>query len=203
MAQRPPSPGDEVLCVKQAPFRPLDDFHSSNRASRDEFKLHVWKTNTLREVAQMLYDADPSISSPLALHAFRRISWNDRSRTYEAASIGVGVTRVPFTSISSLLSDITDKDPGNGTTATSEETADSTREADPTSPAALLGWHTLSDEIDDTAAAITLAQLDLADGDLIDCVVKPDPSLALAPKQSRPTDRNRRVSTDRYRPYRH
>lgn len=54
----------------------------------------------------------------------------------------------------------------------------------------LLGWDLLRDEIDENAAIITLADIGLSDGDMLDCVVRPDPSLATAPKQNRPSGRD-------------
>ncbi|SPO22361.1 uncharacterized protein UTRI_01039 [Ustilago trichophora] len=201
MAAQPPSPGDDAtpfllrVYVKPAPFRPLDDFHPDFRPARDEFKLYVWKTNTLREVAQMLYDADSNISTPFALHAFRHIYWNDRLRDFDAKPVGVGVTRVPLDSVSSLLSDLdsADQDGMDVDTADSKPNHNTSSET----ISKVLGWDLLKDEIDETAAAITLAEINLADGDLLDCVVKPDPSLTMAPKQARPSGRDR-VSVDRF-----
>ncbi|SNX82706.1 uncharacterized protein MEPE_01412 [Melanopsichium pennsylvanicum] len=201
MASRPPSPGDDAtpfllrVFVKPAPFRSLDDFHFDSRTIRDEFKLYVWKTNTLREVAQLLYDADPDISTPLAPHAFRHIYWNHRLRDFEATPLGVGVTRVPFDSVSALLSDLDQDDKHEMDVDTADD-----RHVDPSngpSTSKLLGYDMLTDEIDEKAAAITLAEIDLADGDFLDCVVKPDPSLVLASKSSRPLGRDR-PSADRF-----
>ncbi|SJX61406.1 uncharacterized protein SRS1_10456 [Sporisorium reilianum f. sp. reilianum] len=194
MAEPPPSPGDDAtpfllkVYVKPAPFRPLDHFRPDAQPARDEFKIYVWKTNTLREVAQLLYDADPTISSPLALHAFRHIYWNDRLREYDAKPVGVGVTRVPLSSVSALLSDLDTADQDMQV-----DGADQQRDQRPNdeSTSKLLGWDLLKDEIDESAASITLADVNLSDGDMLDCVIKPDPSLATAPKQARPTGRDR------------
>ncbi|CDR88035.1 uncharacterized protein SPSC_03621 [Sporisorium scitamineum] len=195
MAGRPPSPGDDAtpfllrVYVKPAPFRPLDHFHPDARSARDEFKLYVWKTNTLREVAQLLYDADPSISSPLALHAFRHIYWNDRRREYDARPIGVGVTRVPLSSVSALLSDLDTAEQDGMDVDVADAKRDQKVNGESTS--GLLGWDLLKDEIDESAATITIADIGLSDGDMLDCVIKPDPTLANAPKQARPTGRDR------------
>lgn len=147
------------------------------------------KTNTLREVAQLLYDADPNLSTPLALHAFRHIYWNDRLREYDAKPVGVGVTRVPLDSISALLSDIDTADQDD----MDVDAADPKQEqkGNGESVSNLLGWDLLRDEIDESAASIKLADIDLSDGDMLDCVIKPDPSLAMAPKQIRPIGRDR------------
>ncbi|SPO21553.1 uncharacterized protein UTRI_01039_B [Ustilago trichophora] len=201
MGAQPPSSGDDAtpfllrVYVKPAPFRPLDDFHPDVRPVRDEFKLYVWKTNTLREVAQMLYDADPTVSTPLALHAFRRIRWNHRLRHFDAKPVGVGVTRVPLDSVSSLLSDLDSADQDGMDLDTPESKHNRNTSSATTSK--LLGWDLLNDEIDESAAAITLAEINLADGDLLDCVVKPDPSLAMASKQARSTGRDR-APVDRF-----
>lgn len=204
MADRPPSPGDDAtpfllrVYVKPAPFRPLEDFHSDPRSARDEFKLYVWKTNTLRDVAQMLHDADPSISSPLALHAFRHICYNERRRDFEATPIGVGITRVPLDSVTDLLADLDTADKDQMDTDTPDHSASPKRENGSTSTATILGWDTLKEEIDESAAAMTLAQIKLNDGDFLDCVVKPDPTLALTPKPSRTVGRDRPPPPDRF-----
>lgn len=137
----------------------------------------------------MLYDADSSISTPLALHAFRRIHYSERRRDYESSPIGVGVTRVPLNSVSALLSDLDTPEQDHMDTATPNDRQD--RIQDRVSTSKLLGWDVLEDEIDESAAAITLAELNLVDGDAVDCVVKPDPSLALAPKPSSSQGRDR------------
>ncbi|SOV02539.1 uncharacterized protein UDID_01975 [Ustilago sp. UG-2017a] len=203
MEERPPSPGDDAtpfllrVFVKPVPFRSLQDFHSEARLSRDEFKLHVWKTNTLREVAQMLYDADTCISTPLALHAFRRIHRSERlPGDFEATPIGVGITRVPLASVSALLSDLDIPDEDRMDTDTPEQRQNKAH--DRVSTSKLLGWDLLEDEIDENAAAITLAELNLVDRDMVDCVIKPDPSLALAPKPSRPMGRDRQPPPERF-----
>jgi histone deacetylase complex subunit SAP18 len=137
----------------------------------------------------MLHDADPSISTPLGLHAFRRVHWNDRLGDFDATPLGVGITRVPLDSVSKLLSDLADSDRDNMDIDSADRRQDPKQA--PASTSAVLGWDKLQDEIDEKAAAITLAQINLADGDFLDCVVKPDPTMELAPKPSRPTGRER------------
>ncbi|GAC96925.1 histone deacetylase complex protein [Pseudozyma hubeiensis SY62] len=192
MAGRPPSPGDDAtpfllrVYVKPAPFRPLEHFHPDARPLRDEFKLYVWKTITLREVTHMLYDADPAVSSPLSLHAFRHVFWNDRLHEFDSRPVGVGITRVPLASITTLLSEL-DSEQGS----MDVDQADGRHQVENETMAKQLGWDLLQDEIDEDAAGIVLSDLGLADGDLLDCVIKPDPSLAMAPKQPRATGRDR------------
>lgn len=157
------------------------------------------KTNTLREVAQMLYDADPSVSTPLALHAFRRIHLGGRTGDLDATPIGVGVTRVPLDSVTALLLELDEppQDKMDVDTADRPEASDHTKSNVRTS--SLLGWNLLRDEIDESAAALNLGQIGLGgDKDILDCVVKPDPTLSLAPKPSRSTGRERSFPPDRY-----
>ncbi len=136
----------------------------------------------------MLYDAGSSVSTPLALHAFRRVRWNDRQDSFEASPVGVGITRVPLDSVSALLSDL-DESQDMDISDPSEKQRNVTGQASITS---MLGWDELRDEIDESAAANTLAKIGLTDGDILDCVVKPDPSLATAPRSSG------RPSTERF-----
>lgn len=142
----------------------------------------------------MLYDADPTISSPLALHAFRHVYWNDRLREFDSKRIGVGVTRVPLSSIVALLSDLDTADP----TDMHVDDADQQHNQQPNRNCTsnMLGWHLLNDEVDEHAAAMVIADIGLADGDLLDCVIQPDPTLTMAPKLSRTIDRDR--PADRY-----
>ena len=101
----------------------------------------------------MLYDADPTISTPLALHAFRRVYWNDRLRDFEATSIGVGVTRVPLDSVSALLSDL--DAPGQDDMDLDTVDQKHGKKTEGPSTTKLLGLDILTDEIDERAAAIT------------------------------------------------
>ncbi len=137
----------------------------------------------------MLYDADATISSPLALHAFRRIFWNDRRRDYDAEPVGVGITRVSLDSVQALLLDLDTADQDGMDIDGADQEQDQAVFGESTSK--LLGWDLLKDEIDEKAASMTVAQIELSDGDMLDCVIKPDPSLALAPKTSRSIGRNR------------
>lgn len=142
----------------------------------------------------MLYDADPSVSSPLALHAFRHVFWNDRLHEFDSRPVGVGVTRVPLASISALLSDLDSSEQDSMDVDQADQNG--RQHGKNESTAKHLGLDLLQDEIDEDAASIVLADLGLADGDLLDCVVKPDPSLTIAPKQPRSTGRDR--AADRF-----
>lgn len=139
----------------------------------------------------MIYDADPYISTPLALHAFRRIQWNEGSKQFDANPVGVGITRVPLAGITALLEDLDATGRSDHDMDTSDHADDRKNGTSQPSTASILGWDVLRDEIDEDAAAITLAQVQLEDGDLLDCVVKPDPSLASAPKAARSIGRDR------------
>ncbi|EPQ28392.1 uncharacterized protein PFL1_04219 [Pseudozyma flocculosa PF-1] len=164
---KPPSPGDDATpfllrCyAKPGPFRPVQDFESGSRAQQDEYKLYVWKTTTLREVAQMLHEANPSLSQPLSLHAFRLIHvYRDRSRC-SARSVGGGVTRVPLRDMEDLMDGI---------------------ELDTATKRAI---ESLREESDESVAKRTLHQLAVQDGDLLDCTVKADPTIPTAPAAPR------------------
>ncbi|WFD36679.1 hypothetical protein MCUN1_003566 [Malassezia cuniculi] len=65
------------------------------------FSVYAWTTTTLREVAQLLYNADPHISRPLSLHSFRVITPDTRGYTARAAT--VGVTRIAEAHVNALL----------------------------------------------------------------------------------------------------
>lgn len=146
----------------------------------------------------MLYDADPAVSSPLALHAFRHVYWNDRLRQYESSPVGGGITRLPLSSISALLSDVDTAIQDDMQVDNADQQRHQQRDGQDISK--VLGLDLLKDEIDEDAAAVVLADIGLADGDLLDCVIEPDPSLTVAPKQYRTTARDR--ATDRFGPSR-
>lgn len=111
----------------------------------------------------MLSEADATLSTPLALHAFRHVYY-DRTRSgYAATDIGAGITRVQLDSIADLLSDI-------------DTPAD--RPIPSANHAGILGLDRLRPQIDETAASTTLEQLNLGPGDFLDCAVTPDPSLS-------------------------
>ncbi|KAN0061055.1 hypothetical protein ACQY0O_006790 [Thecaphora frezii] len=159
----PPSPGDDATpfllrCfARPAPFRPLADFDPRVRPMQDEYKLYVWKTTTLREVAQMLHEANPSLSQPLSLHAFRVIYFDARRSQSVAREAGAGVTRVALEDIEELMDGI---------------------ELD---TAAKRAFADLKEEVDERAAKTTMQQLRLVDGDVLECVTKPDPTIPSAP----------------------
>ncbi|PWZ03323.1 hypothetical protein BCV70DRAFT_197543 [Testicularia cyperi] len=198
---RPTSSDDDAtpfllrVCVKPTPFRPLAEFEDEARPSRDEYKLYVWKSHTLRDIAHMLYDVEPSISTPLALHAFRVVGRDGIHGPFVARDIGIGVTRVPIDSICDLLKDpdtdnsmredsnmaVDDEGITQGAQATDTTTRGTRSKASEKPIIATLGLDLLRDEVDEDAAQITISQLDLRGGEFLDCVVKADPSRASRP----------------------
>lgn len=111
----------------------------------------------------MLSEADSTLSTPLALHAFRQICYDSARSGYAATEVGTGITRVPVDSIAGLLSDID---------ISSDHPTSSTKHT------SILGLDKLRPQIDDTAASTTLEQLSLGPGDFLDCAITPDQSLS-------------------------
>ncbi|PWN53040.1 hypothetical protein IE53DRAFT_384473 [Violaceomyces palustris] len=158
---RPPSPGDDATpfllrCyIKHAPFRPVTDFGLDFRPIEEECKLYVWRTTTLREITQMLHEAQPSFSGPRSLHAFRVIYYDRNHSGYAAREAGLGVTRVPLANLESLL-----------------EVSSDNRDKDGRDQAWSASFDKFKQEVDESSARTTLQQLNIQDGDILDCVVK-------------------------------
>lgn len=107
----------------------------------------------------MLSEAEPSLSAPLAMHSFRRVCYDQDRRSHTATDIGSGVTRVPLASIASLLEDIE---------LPSDNSIPSVRQ--------MLGYDQKQTQADETVAAMTVTQLQLGPGDMLDCAVTDNPS---------------------------
>lgn len=103
-------------------------------------------TTTLREVANLLYLADPTISRPMSTHAFRVVYFEAEKDRYEADRPVYEVTRIPALALAALLS------PQEGT-----------EKAPSTSSAA------------EQAAALTLQQLRVRDDTILECALDVTP----------------------------
>lgn len=64
---------------------------------------HTRPTTTLREVANLLYLVDPTLSRPLTTHDFRVVYLDAETDRYEADRPVYGVTRIPASAVASLL----------------------------------------------------------------------------------------------------
>lgn len=91
-------------------LRHLDDFQS--KTLRGELNVYAWyvpcssharPTTTLREVANLLYLVDPTLSRPMTTHDFRVVYFDGDRGRYEADRPVYGVTRIPTAAVASLL----------------------------------------------------------------------------------------------------
>ncbi|PKI85696.1 hypothetical protein MVES_000247 [Malassezia vespertilionis] len=80
--------------ISRAEFRPTYDH---------EVGIYVWPTMTLREVANILYAADPRISRPLSPHDFRVVYKDQALGRYDSHAPVHGVTRTSKQHIDALL----------------------------------------------------------------------------------------------------
>ncbi|CAO1617359.1 unnamed protein product [Parajaminaea phylloscopi] len=96
-----PATGDDaspfilrVQVTTRPGWRPLSSFERDRRTPRDEFKLYVWQSTTLRTLAHQIASADPSLSRALSPHAFRLVYYNSRRGQWQANELGKNVTRL-------------------------------------------------------------------------------------------------------------
>ncbi|PWN38354.1 uncharacterized protein FA14DRAFT_177627 [Meira miltonrushii] len=92
---------DATPCVircyvsRSSSFRLLGEFELDYRPLYEEFKLYVWRTITLREIATLLFIRDCSFNpSPLSLHAFRIIRFDERNGYFFAEKAFYDITRI-------------------------------------------------------------------------------------------------------------
>ena len=57
--------------------------------------MYAWPSTTLREVAHLLYLADPALSRPHTIHDFRVVYFDPTSDRFEADAPVRGITRLP------------------------------------------------------------------------------------------------------------
>lgn len=57
--------------------------------------MYAWPSTTLREVAHLLYLADPALSRPRTIHDFRVVYYDPESDRFEADAPVRGITRIP------------------------------------------------------------------------------------------------------------
>lgn len=98
---------------------------------------------------------------------------------YDARQSGAGITRVPLSDVEELMRDKIDT---------------------------VTGWARLKEEVDEDAANTSLAKLQLEDGDILDCIIRPDPiairnatSLRVGEARSKGQERSSSRSQDRHR----
>jgi len=89
--------------VSRADFRRLGEFYPRGRAWDHERLVYVWPTSTLRDVANLLYLADPALSRPLTTHDFRVLYYHTDADEYETSAPVTGVTRVAPAQVEALL----------------------------------------------------------------------------------------------------
>lgn len=172
------------------------------------------RSATLRDIATLLHVRDPTLSSPLALHTFRTVSFEHGQ--YRARHVGAGITRLSSSALKAAVADVLrDIDGGDSrrTAGKDSEMIDGQREpadgplpsADdaqkvPPSPALFRQIIQQSQlefprEADGTAGRQTLDELGFADGSVLDVVIK-EPRLVTAPGSARgalPSGRTQRI----------
>ncbi|PWN86619.1 hypothetical protein FA10DRAFT_304927 [Acaromyces ingoldii] len=163
---RLPSPGEEATpfllrCyVQRAPFRPIADFDPIRRTT-DEYKVYVWRSATLRDIAILLHHHDPRLSGPTSLHAFRIVSFDPRRHGWVAREAGADVARVGRETVEGLLLDHDGADDAGHENGQQKE-----RSCYADVLASALG------EVDEAACRRTLDEIGLVDGEVLDCVVR-------------------------------
>lgn len=115
------------------------------------------RSTTLRALCHLLHSAAPSLSQPLSLHSFRLVYYDSRKDCYAAREVAHNITRISKADLAGRLGSqearemlcLASKPTKEDGTARETETND---------------------------AGITISQLDLEDGDLLECMILP-PSL--------------------------
>ena len=67
----------------------------SGRPLPGTLSVYAWPSTTLREVAHLLYLADPALSRPHTIHDFRVVYFDPTSDRFEADAPVRGITRLP------------------------------------------------------------------------------------------------------------
>lgn len=121
------------------------------------------RSATLRDIASLLHMREPSLSSPLSHHAFRIVYYDAQSRAWSAREAGSGVTLMERSTFEDVLDSVY--------TETIEEDKDGlfSRTIQRTRPQ-------MPNEADEDASLRTLNALQLADGEILDCVITSFPS---------------------------
>ena len=116
------------------------------------------RSATLRDIASLLHMREPSLSSPLTHHAFRIVYYDAQSRAWSAREAGSGVTLMERSTFEDVLDSVD--------TTTSEDDKDDlfARTVQRTRPQ-------MSAEADEEASQRSLNKLQLADGEILDCIV--------------------------------
>ena len=113
------------------------------------------RSTPLKTLAQLLHSANPSISKPLALHSFRLVYYNSSRDAYSSEDMGRGITRVSRSALADRLSSDEARKflgiPGGG-----QEAEEDGREGE------------------NKDATRTLADFNLVDGDMVECLILDD-----------------------------
>lgn len=122
------------------------------------------RSSTLRDMANLLYLADPVISRAMTTHDFRVVFQDPATKQFEAGPVYYGITRVPTTSVDTLLA------PEGPDTFT--DTRAVLRALEPKES------HRGRLPPSETAAQRTLEQMRIADGVWLECVLDAAPRSA-------------------------
>ncbi|WFC98916.1 hypothetical protein MYAM1_001649 [Malassezia yamatoensis] len=83
--------------------RHLRDFRPHGPAYSDQYAVYVWPNTTLRELANLLYIAEPRYSDSMSTHDFRIVYYDPSAGMHRASAPVLGVTRATQQQIAALL----------------------------------------------------------------------------------------------------
>jgi histone deacetylase complex subunit SAP18 len=197
-----PEPGEDATpCViryyvsRSTSFRPLDEFELNYRPLHEEFRLYVWRTITLREIATLLYLRDSTFNpSPFSLHAFRIVRFDDRNGYFFTEEPYYDIARISSNQIYAAKKDVQqllfDKDTTKASKNTSNAFEKVMQDLTPQLP----------EEADEEVAKETLESIGWKDGDILDCILyesSNEPGRRRHQKQERSSFENHRSRRNR------
>lgn len=143
-------------------FRPLVEFELDYRPLYEEFKLFVWRTITLREIATLLYIRDCSFNpSPFSLHAFRIVRFDERNGYFFAQESFYDITRISSSQLSAAKKEV-------GGLLFGKDTLDGKRTLEKVMQECT---PQLPEGANEDAAKETLESIGWKDGDILDCIL--------------------------------
>ncbi|KAK0531803.1 hypothetical protein OC835_003541 [Tilletia horrida] len=181
---------------EQAP-NPLAARNGGASLNRDEFKLYLWRNSTMRDVVRLVHAAahlarhaisrQPGLCSPLALHGIRFVFFDSRKDGFVAREMARDVARVSVAEYTSALLGSAAAPPPlppSSSTITSAEEQQRQQQQQQAMDELLLDeekavLQRLRQRDRPSEAARTLRKSQLRDGDVIECVILPDETVAV------------------------
>ncbi|WFD43010.1 hypothetical protein MPSI1_001661 [Malassezia psittaci] len=166
------SEGDDVWAMNELSDQADDtvfasvDFRPQGPAHSDEYAVYVWPNTTLRELANLLYIAEPRFSDSMSNHDFRIVYYDPSAGMHRASAPVTGVTRATQQQTAALLK------PAQHI----EDTRSLLRDV----------GHAASNSARNDPANRTLAQMKFMPGDLLECAISRPSSM-----QMRSTEQHR------------